>query len=49
MSDCARPEKGLEYRKDSTLKAPTSDFDNEPPDPYGIDHSKVVPMEHTAQ
>ena len=49
MSDCKRPEKGLEYRKDSTQRAQTSDLDNEPPDPYGIDHNTVVPMEHTAQ
>ena len=50
MSDCARPEKGLEYRKDSTNQAIIQSSDqNEEPDPYGVDHSKVVPMEHTAQ
>lgn len=49
MSDCKRPEKGLEYRQDSSnLRTPSSEFE-EPPDPFGIDHSKVVPMEHTAQ
>ena len=45
MSDCVRPERGLEYRRDSTAQP----SDNEQPDPFGIDHSKVVPMEHTAQ
>ncbi len=45
MSDCARPERGLEYRRDSTAQP----SDNDQPDPFGIDHSKVVPMEHTAQ
>lgn len=45
MSDCARPERGLEYRRDSTQQTATS----EQPDPFGIDHSKVVPMDHTAQ
>ena len=50
MSDCQRPEKGLEYRKDSSsLNTQHSSFEEEPPDPFGIDHSKVVPMEHTAQ
>lgn len=45
MSDCVRPERGLEYRRDSARQAvPT-----EQPDPFGIDHSKVVPMEHTSQ
>ena len=45
MSDCARPERGLEYRRDSATKPSTDDQ----PDPFGVDHSKVVPMEHTAQ
>ena len=40
MSDCNRPEKGLEYRKDSTS---TSGYDSVP-DAFGIDHSKVVPF-----
>ncbi|MCR5588256.1 MAG: hypothetical protein K6F72_01440 [Bacteroidales bacterium] len=39
MSDCRRPEKGLEYRKDSTSSANDS-----VPDAFGIDHSKVVPF-----
>ena len=45
MSDCNRPERGLEYRRDSTQ----SSTDDNNTDPFGIDHSKVVPMEHTAQ
>lgn len=44
MSDCNRPEKGLEYRKDSTTSANDS-----VPDAFGIDHSKVTPLEHTVQ
>ena len=44
MSDCNRPEKGLEYRKDST----SSPLDSVP-DAFGIDHSKVRPMEVTPQ
>ena len=47
MSDCTRPEKGLEYRRDSLDIAQKDSSDNL--DPYGIDHEKVVPMEHTAQ
>lgn len=44
MSDCTRPEMGLEYRQtDSSAKAPDS-----VPDPFGIDHSSVAPAEHTA-
>ena len=39
MSDCNRPERGLEYRKDST-----SSTDDSVPDAFGIDHSKVVPF-----
>ncbi len=44
MSDCNRLEKGLEYRKDST----SSPLDSVP-DAFGIDHSKVRPMEVTPQ
>ena len=45
MSDCARPEKGLEYRTaDSSAAAPDS-----VPDPFGIDHSTATPAEHTVQ
>lgn len=47
MSDCRRPERGLEYRRDSAA-TPEHSF-SEPPDQFGIDHSKVVPMEHTPQ
>lgn len=47
MSDCARPEKGLEYRRDSSANAQNNPDDNK--DPYGIDHEKVVPMDHMAQ
>ncbi|MBR6843498.1 MAG: hypothetical protein IKM79_00195 [Bacteroidales bacterium] len=47
MSDCNRPERGLEYRRDSTPGQPATYV--EPPDPFGIDHSKVVPMDHTVQ
>ena len=43
MSNCKRPERGLEYRKDSTA-APA-----ESPDPFGVDHETAKPMEHTAQ
>lgn len=46
MSDCTRPERGLEYRRDSSQNAGNT---NAEVDPYGIDHEKVVPMEHTAQ
>lgn len=45
MSDCKRPEKGLEYRKDSTSTKTTQ----EPPDPFGVDHEATKPMEHTVQ
>ena len=44
VSDCRRPERGLEYRKDSITVAPA-----ENPDPFGVDHDKVKPIEHTAQ
>lgn len=50
MSDCARPERGLEYRKDSSnqsTKYPITEV--EKPDPFGIDHEKTPSMEHTAQ
>ncbi len=46
MSDCTRPERGLEYRRDSSQNAGNT---NAEVDQYGIDHEKVVPMEHTAQ
>lgn len=45
MSDCRRPERGLEHKKDSSaLPSPS-----ETPDPFGIDHETVKPIEHTAQ
>ncbi len=47
MSDCERPERGLEYRRDSTPTQPASYV--EPPDPFGIDHDRVSPMDHIAQ
>ncbi len=43
LSDCYRPEYGHEYRKDSAANPDSI------PDPFGIDHEKVVPVEHTAQ
>ena len=50
MTDCNRPERGSEYRKaDSTTAPATLDDDDDEPDPFGIDHSKVRPIEHTAQ
>ena len=50
MTNCNRPERGSEYRQDtlSPLPALPSTPDEEP-DPFGIDHSKVQPVEHTAQ
>lgn len=41
MSDCNRPERGLEYRKDSTA----STTDDEKPDPFGVNHETVKPVE----
>ena len=50
MTDCRRPERGLEYRQQDSLSAPvTSPYEEEEPDPFGVDHSKVRPVEHTAQ
>ena len=45
VSECKRPERGLEYRKDSTQK---TSQDNQP-DPFGVNHETVKPIEHTAQ
>ena len=45
MSNCARPERGREYRKDSTDATTPA----EKPDPFGIDHENTRSMEHTAQ
>lgn len=44
MSNCARPERGREYKKDSVGSSPA-----EKPDPFGIDHENTRSMEHTAQ
>jgi hypothetical protein len=44
MSNCARPERGREYKKDSADSSPA-----EKPDPFGIDHENTRSMEHTAQ
>ncbi len=44
VSDCNRPERGLEYRRDSAAASP-----QEKPDPFGVNHEKTVPIEHTAQ
>ncbi|MBQ8704481.1 MAG: hypothetical protein IJ524_08930 [Bacteroidales bacterium] len=51
MTDCNRPERGSEYRQaDSTaLPATPDDDDDDEPDPFGIDHSTVRPMNHIAQ
>ena len=46
MSNCSRPERGLEYKKDSSDAAPST---TEEPDPFGIDHEATRSMEHTAQ
>jgi len=45
VSECKRPERGLEYRKDSTQK---TSQDNQP-DPFGVNHETVKPIEHMAQ
>ena len=50
MTDCNRPERGSEYRKDTVAPMPVAPLDDdELPDPFGIDHSRVRPIEHTAQ
>ena len=51
MTDCNRPERGSEYRHADSTAAPanTTLDDDEEPDPFGIDHSKVQPIKHTAQ
>ena len=46
MSNCKRPERGLEYKTDSAATQPAT---VEPPDPFGVDHETVKPVEHTAQ
>ncbi len=52
MSDCDRPERGLEYRRDSVQSnLPDDGFTTPPPppDPFGINPEAVVPVSHTAQ
>ena len=49
MTDCTRPERGSEYRRDSSASPSPQPEPFEEPDPFGIDHSMVKPMEHTAQ
>ena len=51
MSDCERPEKGLEYRRQDSVQTftPYTPYEDEEPDPFGIDHSRVRPIDHTAQ
>ena len=46
MSDCNRPERGLEYKTADSSRQATND---ESPDPFGVDHERVKPIEHTAQ
>ena len=51
MTNCNRPERGSEYRHADSTAAPATNAldDDEEPDPFGIDHSKVQPVKHTAQ
>ena len=51
MTNCNRPERGSEYRHADSTAAPANNAvdDDEEPDPFGIDHSKVQPVKHTAQ
>ncbi len=48
VSDCNRPERGSEYRRNDT-DSTTPKANREPPDPFGVDHDKVVPMDHIYQ
>lgn len=51
-TNCSRPERGHEYRKDSTATAATAlllTTPPPPPDPFGIDPDHVEPVAHTAQ
>ncbi|MBR1550520.1 MAG: hypothetical protein IJ634_07795 [Bacteroidales bacterium] len=45
VSDCNRPERGLEYRHDSSATSAPQ----EKPDPFGVNHDEVKPINHTAQ
>ena len=51
LMEATADEKGLEYRRQDSL--PTVGtfalYEEEPPDPFGIDHSTVRPMNHIAQ
>ncbi|MCR5444867.1 MAG: hypothetical protein K6E96_04185 [Bacteroidales bacterium] len=49
MTNCNRPERGSEYRHDSVNNVQSMTVDDDEPDPFGIDHSTVQPMNHTAQ
>ncbi len=49
MTNCNRPERGSEYRHDSVNNVQPMTVDDDEPDPFGIDHSTVKPMNHTAQ
>lgn len=49
MTNCNRPERGSEYRQDSVTNVQPMTVDDDEPDPFGIDHSTVQPMNHTAQ
>ena len=46
MSNCRRPERGLEYKKDSAAKQTTT---TETPDPFGIDHETAKPVDYNIQ
>ena len=48
VSDCERPERGSEYRRVDATE-PASTVVQEPPDPFGVDHDRVVPIEHKVQ
>ena len=43
ITDCRRPGYHHEYRRDSTAASSTG-YTPEPPDPFGIDHSRVKPQ-----
>lgn len=43
ITDCRRPGYHHEYRRDSTAASSTG-YTPEPPDPFGIDHSRVKPL-----
>ena len=40
MSNCNRPERGLEYRQDSSKQA----LPHEEPDPFGINPDAIKPI-----